>query len=325
MSDNFDRLLTNPPLVGPEFTESLALRPSFPRASLVPAPANSKRQADEPRFVLHAQAAAIFWGLVQGRLTFRPHRSDAPPTGAAARELLFRCLYEKTQHEGRFGEPHEVYTQWAFTPVPAALAVLRVHRSKFDKEAPMFLALLAYPSVLPFGLSSKLFNQPDNLVRFEPGGILLPPANGGAYPMLSSFLHGVRCFPLGAELRSSIISFSRLSSLGGPRALPTFCTLRRMSVSVRHLRTRFRATWICLPPCRSAAPFRIIAKPLRTLRLCVCGFRSSFLSTVQVRCHQVSLEARRWATQVWLRLCVSIFALAVGQTHGSEAPSRWRG
>jgi hypothetical protein len=127
--------------------------------------------------------------------------------------MLFRCLYEKTQHEGRFGEPHEVYNQWASIPVPAALAVLRVHRSKFDNEAPMFLAVLAYPSVLPFGLSAKLFDQPGNLVRFEPGGIL-PPANGGAYPMLSSFLHGVRRFPLGAEsalqhnlLQSSVITW----------------------------------------------------------------------------------------------------------------------
>jgi hypothetical protein len=217
MSDNFDRLLKDPPLVGSVFTESLALRPSFPRASLVPAPADSKRHAGEPRSVLHAQAAAIPYSLdlgsVKDRLTFRTHRSDDPPTGAAAREVLFRCLYEKSQLEKSFGEPHEVYRQWAFTPVPAALAVLRVHRSKFDKEAPMFLAVLAYPSVLPFGLSSQLFGQPDNLARFEPGGIL-PPANGGAYPLLSSFLHDVRRLPLGAEsslqhnlLQSSVITW----------------------------------------------------------------------------------------------------------------------
>jgi hypothetical protein len=143
MSDNFDRLLKNPPLVGPEFTESLALRPSFPRASLVPAPDDSRRQSDEPRFVLHAQAAAVPLspdrGSVQDRLTLRAHRSDPSPTGVAAREVLFRCLYEKTQQKGgKFGEPHEVYAQWAVTPVPAALAVLRVHRSKFDTKPPCF-------------------------------------------------------------------------------------------------------------------------------------------------------------------------------------------
>jgi hypothetical protein len=63
----------------------------------------------------------------------------------------------------------------------------------------MFLALLAHPSALPYGLTSPLFvpaNPP--IARLQLGGIL-PPVNGGAFPLLSSFLHDVQLLPLGIK------------------------------------------------------------------------------------------------------------------------------
>jgi hypothetical protein len=95
MSDNFDRLLRKPPLVGSDFIDSLALRPSFPRASLVPAPEDPKHPM-EPRFALHAQAAAVPGAAPLGwdkDATDDDEVDNGPLTGAAARKELFRCLY----------------------------------------------------------------------------------------------------------------------------------------------------------------------------------------------------------------------------------------
>lgn len=84
------------------------------------------------------------------RLTVRAHRSDQPPVGAAARAELFRVLYEKPDtNPVQFLDPHEVYAQWSVTPVTAALAVIRVLRSKFERESPMFwLCWLTRPPCL---------------------------------------------------------------------------------------------------------------------------------------------------------------------------------
>jgi hypothetical protein len=77
--------------------------------------------------------------------------------------VLFHHLYQKfiACSAGKFLDPHEVYTQWSITPVPAALAVLRVHWLKLEQEPPMFLALLAFPSALSFGLNKQLFAAVD--------------------------------------------------------------------------------------------------------------------------------------------------------------------
>jgi hypothetical protein len=164
----------------------------------------------EPRFALHAQAAAVPGAAPLGwdkDATDDDEVDNGPLTGAAARKELFRRLYEKPDTDPiQFLDPHEVYARWSVTPVTAALAVLRVHRSKFERDAPVFLALLAYPSVLPFGLNSPILDTTDPLARFEPGGIL-PPKDGGSCPLLGSFLHDVRKLRLGSEsaLRANLL------------------------------------------------------------------------------------------------------------------------
>jgi hypothetical protein len=226
MTSGFSRLLSlDSPLAGPKFVDSLALRPSFPQATLIPVPESRDgpgRLVADPRSALSAQAAAILlrdvtfhYPDLAHRLSYSGNAGEDLPAGTNPRAFLFRQLYEHpTRLTDLFLDPTGVYLNWSRIPVPAALAVLRVHRTKFYPNPPMFLALLAHPSALPYGLTSPLFVPADPpIARLQPGG-LLPPADGGAFPLLSSFLHDVRLLPLGAEPTLQRICSSRLSLPG---------------------------------------------------------------------------------------------------------------
>jgi hypothetical protein len=79
------------------------------------------------------------------------------------------------------------------------LAVISVRRTKFDDDPPLALAVIAYPSVLPFGHPQPVLDpSAPSTARFEPGG-MIPPSDGGTYPLLGSFLHSNRTTELGSE------------------------------------------------------------------------------------------------------------------------------
>jgi hypothetical protein len=109
----------------------------------------------------------------------------------ADRVSLFRTLHvDSPPPELSFASPEKVYLNFSTTPVSAALAVIRVQRTKLDQDPPMALAMIAYPSVLPFGYTQPVFDpNPPPLSRLQPGG-MISPSGGGTYPLLGSFLHG---------------------------------------------------------------------------------------------------------------------------------------
>jgi hypothetical protein len=127
----------------------------------------------------------------------------------AERKSLCHSLFVDSapQELVRFAPPEQVYANYATTAVTAALAVISVRRTKFDDDPPLALAVIAYPSVLPFGHPQPVLDpSAPSTARFEPGG-MIPPSDGGTYPLLGSFLHSNRTTELGSEasFRSSFL------------------------------------------------------------------------------------------------------------------------
>jgi hypothetical protein len=66
----------------------------------------------------------------------------------ADRVSLCRSLYVDSPAPAlTFAPPEKVYMNYSTTAVTAALAVIRVRRTKFDSDPPLALAVIAYPSI----------------------------------------------------------------------------------------------------------------------------------------------------------------------------------
>jgi hypothetical protein len=80
----------------------------------------------------------------------------------ADRVSLCRSLYVDSPAPAlTFAPPEKVCMNYSTTAVAAALAVIRVRRTKFDSDPPLALAVIAHPSVLPFGNPHLVFD-PDS-------------------------------------------------------------------------------------------------------------------------------------------------------------------
>jgi hypothetical protein len=214
MPSDFFRLHSGDfPLLGPKFVESLELRPSFPMATLI-TPEDPTRAPDSEscriaRSVSEEQATnmSLYSFAPLSPIVFTP--KDSVSEVIAERKSLCRSLFVDSapQELVRFAPPEQVYANYATTAVTAALAVISVRRTKFDDDPPLALAVIAYPSVLPFGHPQPVFDpSAPSTARFEPGG-MIPPPDGGTYPLLGSFLHSNRTTELGSEasFRSSFL------------------------------------------------------------------------------------------------------------------------
>jgi hypothetical protein len=238
MPSVFSRLSSgDSPALGSGFVDLLGLRPSFPRATLITlaeqdqeSPDASSGEAARCMLLEQAACSASYSYPSLSPISFIP--KESPLEVIADRVSLFRSLHvDSPPPELSFASPERVYLNFATTPVSAALAVIRVQRTNLDQDPPMALAMIAYPSVLPFGYSQPVFDpNPPPLSRLQPGG-MISPSDGGTYPLLGSFLHGNRITELGSVASSCSAFLEAAVVLWGAKA---FSHVLHPGAHVRH-------------------------------------------------------------------------------------------
>jgi hypothetical protein len=166
---------------------------------------------EDPNRDLDSESSLITWSVVAEQaactsscsfapispIVFNPNKESVSEVIANRVSLCCSLFVDSAPRESvRFTPPEKVYANYATTAVTAALAVIRVRRAKFDDDPLLALAVIAYPSVLPFGHPQQVSDLTSPLTaRFEPGG-MIPPMDGRTYP---PFLHSNCTTELGSE------------------------------------------------------------------------------------------------------------------------------